>query len=126
MLDENPVKYVCGCSKEKLENYFCTLSDDDIRSMVNEQGVAVATCHFCNKKYVFTKDDLEKLIAEKNSKDKDFKGLVANVRDVTHKNEKNFKKVLTFGTSCSMIISVAERYSKFNRTSIERQRHVGA
>ena len=67
VLDENPVKYVCGCSKEKLENYFCTLSDDDIRSMVNEQGVAVATCHFCNKKYVFTKDDLEKLIAEKNS-----------------------------------------------------------
>ena len=48
VLDENPVKYVCGCSKEKLENYFCTLSDDDIRSMVNEQGVAVATCHFCN------------------------------------------------------------------------------
>lgn len=69
VLDENPVKYVCGCSKEKLENYFCTLSDDDIRSMVNEQGVAVATCHFCNKKYVFTKDDLEKLIAEKNSKE---------------------------------------------------------
>ena len=69
VLDENPVKYVCGCSKEKLENYFCTLSDDDIRSMVNEQGVAVATCHFCNKKYVFTKDDLEKLIAEKNNKE---------------------------------------------------------
>ena len=69
VLDESPVKYVCGCSKEKLENYFCTLSDDDIRSMVNEQGVAVATCHFCNKKYVFTKDDLEKLIAEKNSKE---------------------------------------------------------
>ena len=35
VLDENPVKYVCGCSKEKLENYFCTLSDDDIRSMSN-------------------------------------------------------------------------------------------
>ena len=98
VLDENPVKYVCGCSKEKLENYFCTLSDDDIRSMVNEQGVAVATCHFCNKKYVFTKDDLEKLIAEeKQQRIKIFKGLVANVRDVTHKNEKNFsKKVLTF------------------------------
>ena len=38
----------------------------------------------------------------------------------------NFKKVLTFGASCSIIISVAEGYSKFNRTSIERQRHVGA
>lgn len=58
--------------KKNLKIYFCTLSDDDIRSMVNEQGVAVATCHFCNKKYVFTKDDLEKLIAEKTAKNKDF------------------------------------------------------
>ena len=55
--------------QKKSLKIICTLSDDDIRSMVNEQGVAVATCHFCNKKYVFTKDDLEKLIAEKNSKE---------------------------------------------------------
>lgn len=67
VLDENPVNYVCGCSREKLERYFITMSDDDIRSMADEKGEAEAVCQFCNKKYVFTKDDLEKLIAEKNS-----------------------------------------------------------
>lgn len=66
VLDENAVNYVCTCSKEKLERYFCTMSDDDIRSMADEKGVAVATCHFCNKRYVFSKDDLEKIIKEKN------------------------------------------------------------
>lgn len=68
VLDEMPVNYVCGCSKEKLERYFFTMSDDDIRSMIAEDGKAEATCHFCNKKYVFTKDDLEKIIEKKNKK----------------------------------------------------------
>ena len=68
VLDEFPVHYACGCSKEKLEKYFCTLCDDDVRSMADESGVATATCHFCNKQYVFTKDDLERIIREKNQK----------------------------------------------------------
>lgn len=67
VLDEYPVKYVCTCSREKLETLFCTMSDDDIRSMADEKGMAVANCHFCNKKYVFTKSDLENIIKEKNS-----------------------------------------------------------
>lgn len=67
VLDENPVNYVCNCSREKLERFFFTMSDEDIRSMADEKGVAIANCHFCNKKYIFTKDDLEKIIQEKNS-----------------------------------------------------------
>ena len=67
VLYENPVNYVCGCSREKLERYFMTMSDDDIRSMADEKGEAEAVCQFCNKKYVFTKDDLEAIIKEKNS-----------------------------------------------------------
>lgn len=69
VLDEYPVNYVCSCSKEKLERLFFTMSDEDIRSMADEKGMAVANCHFCNKKYVFTKSDLEKIIEEKNRKD---------------------------------------------------------
>ena len=67
VLDETPVNYVCGCSREKLERYFMTMSDDDIRSMADEKGEAEAVCQFCNKKYVFTKDALEAIIKEKNS-----------------------------------------------------------
>ncbi len=67
VLDEYPVNYTCGCSREKLERYFMTMSDNDIRSMTDEKGEAEAVCQFCNKKYVFTKDDLEALITEKNS-----------------------------------------------------------
>lgn len=66
VLDENPVNYVCSCSREKLENYFCTMSDDDIRSLPDESGKTEAVCQFCNKKYVFTREDLENLIRSRN------------------------------------------------------------
>lgn len=69
VLDEFPVNYVCTCSKEKLERYFCTLADDEIRSLEDENDEVEAVCHFCNKKYVFTSDDIEKLIESKNKKD---------------------------------------------------------
>ena len=46
-----------------------TMSDDEIRAMPDENGRVVANCHFCNKKYIFNKEDLEKIIKEKNSKD---------------------------------------------------------
>ena len=67
VLDENPVNYVCSCSREKLERHFMTLSDEDIRTLPDENGVTKAVCQFCNKRYTFSREDLERLIAEKNA-----------------------------------------------------------
>lgn len=65
VLDEMPVGYRCGCSKESLENVIIGMPEDEIRSLPDESGVAKAHCHFCNKEYVFTPADLEKLIKKK-------------------------------------------------------------
>ena len=46
------------------------LTDDEIRSLADEKGYAVANCHFCNKNHRFTKGQLEEIIkarAEKNN-----------------------------------------------------------
>lgn len=66
VLDENPVNYVCACSREKLENYFCTMSNEDLRALGDENGVTEAVCQFCNKKYTFTREDFENLIRSRN------------------------------------------------------------
>jgi molecular chaperone Hsp33 len=68
VLDESPVNYVCNCSKGKIENYFAGLSDEDIRDCVGDDGYAEVVCQFCNKAYRFSKDDLEKIIKDKNKK----------------------------------------------------------
>lgn len=69
VLDEYPVNYVCACSREKLERYFMTMSDEELRTLPDENGKTEAVCQFCNKRYEFTAADLEKLIAEKNRAD---------------------------------------------------------
>lgn len=67
VLDEMLVDYVCGCSRERVERAFMMLSDDDIRDTADETGFAEASCHFCNKKYRFSRNDLEKIITEKHN-----------------------------------------------------------
>ena len=63
LLDEQEIKYVCTCSRERVINAFLKLTDDEIRSLADEKGYALANCHFCNKNYRFTKRQLEEIIA---------------------------------------------------------------
>ena len=65
VLDEEPVNYVCGCSREKIESYFAGLPEDELRECLNESGKAEVNCQFCNKNYVFSKDDIEEIIKNK-------------------------------------------------------------
>ena len=69
VLDEMPIHYACTCSREKVINAFITLPEDEIRSMADEKGYAEALCHFCKKRYRFSKLQLEQIIKErKNNK----------------------------------------------------------
>lgn len=67
VLDEMPVKYSCSCSREALENTIAGFADEEIRDLYADLGYAEAKCYFCNRKYVFTKEELEKLIADRKS-----------------------------------------------------------
>ncbi len=62
VLDEQPIDYVCGCSRERVIRAISNLTDDEIRSLADEKGYAVANCHFCNKNHRFTKRQLEDII----------------------------------------------------------------
>lgn len=66
VLDEMPINYACTCSRERVINSFRMLQDDEIRSLADEKGFAEASCHFCNKKYRFSKLQLEQIIKEKH------------------------------------------------------------
>ncbi|MBQ4638758.1 MAG: Hsp33 family molecular chaperone HslO, partial [Clostridia bacterium] len=56
------VKYNCDCSRERLEKLLITLGKDELQDMIDKQGGAELTCHFCNKKYWFSADDLRQLM----------------------------------------------------------------
>ena len=60
------IEYKCDCSKEKFFNGLKTLGKEEIQKAINEQDNLETICHFCGKKYNFTKEDLENLIKSLN------------------------------------------------------------
>lgn len=64
LLDECEVSYKCNCSKERTKRVLMTLGKEDLLKLADEQKVTEVNCHFCNKVYEFTSDEL-KSIAKK-------------------------------------------------------------
>lgn len=65
VLDEEPVNYVCGCSREKIRAYFMGMPEDELRDCVKDDGFAEVKCQFCNKEYRFSADEIENIIKER-------------------------------------------------------------
>ncbi|MBW7979057.1 Hsp33 family molecular chaperone HslO [Bacillus velezensis] len=61
VLETMPVKFHCSCSKYRFETAILGLGKKEIQDMIEEDGKAEAVCHFCNEKYLFTKEELEEL-----------------------------------------------------------------
>ena len=60
-LDEFNVNYACNCSKERYERAMLTLGEEEILSLASSDDETEAICHYCNKKYVFSKEELIEL-----------------------------------------------------------------
>lgn len=55
-----PVKFSCGCSKDKILNILAALSQDDI-DYLTEQPDTEVHCQYCNKVYHFSSEELKQL-----------------------------------------------------------------
>lgn len=62
ILEKREVSYRCGCSKEGVKKLLISLGKSEIHKIIEEDGEAEVVCHFCNKKYHFSKKELESLI----------------------------------------------------------------
>lgn len=63
IIEENitPV-YECDCSKEHMADGLATLDKNVLKEMIEEDGKAEIICHFCNKRYDFSKSELEEIL----------------------------------------------------------------
>lgn len=64
ILDKKPVHFDCNCSKDRFARGIMGLGEQEIREMIEEDGMAEAQCHFCMEKYEYSKGELESLIEE--------------------------------------------------------------
>lgn len=61
-------RYECDCSKEHMADGLASLGKDEIEDIINTQENAQIVCQFCNKEYLFTKDDLEDILCKRKGK----------------------------------------------------------
>lgn len=63
IVEENIIPlYECDCSKEKIEKGLISLGKKELADIIKTQVKIETICHFCNQKYTFTKEELEKLL----------------------------------------------------------------
>lgn len=57
-------KYNCLCSKDYIDGVLLTLGYDELCDTCEKEGKVEVACHFCNKKYVYNKADIDKLFGK--------------------------------------------------------------
>lgn len=59
VLDTRPIRYQCNCSRERMERNLISLGRDELKSLAGEQEQTELVCHFCGKRYLFKRAQLE-------------------------------------------------------------------
>lgn len=67
-LDESDCAYKCNCSKERVENALISTGAEALQEMADSGENTEVECHFCNKVYTFTPDDINSLIKSATKK----------------------------------------------------------
>ncbi len=60
ILDTSNPEYRCNCSKDRVAKALLTLGKEELNDMANDPKTEVS-CHFCDKKYVFTPAEIKNL-----------------------------------------------------------------
>ena len=59
-----PTQFYCNCSKERVERALISVGKKDIQEMIDDGKEIEMNCHFCNKNYIFTVDELKRILKE--------------------------------------------------------------
>ena len=68
VLEEMPVKFHCGCTRERFSAGLMSIGVDDLQHLIDEDHGAEVVCHFCGEKYHFEEAELQGLIDEIKAK----------------------------------------------------------
>lgn len=60
--DTTPVSFMCDCSRERVEKVLLSLGEKDLGELVDEGKEVELHCHFCNKCYTFSVEEVERLM----------------------------------------------------------------
>ena len=62
--DTLPTQFHCNCCRERVEKALISIGRKELNEMIQEGKDIETNCHFCNKNYNFTVEDLKRIIRE--------------------------------------------------------------
>ena len=66
--DTLPVRFHCNCEKKRVEKAIISIGKKEIKDMIEEGKPIEVNCHFCNKNYTFSVDELKELLRKAGKK----------------------------------------------------------
>ena len=61
-LEKTDLQFYCNCSRERVEKAVVSIGKKEIAEMIQEGKPVEVKCHFCNKAYEFSVEDLKRII----------------------------------------------------------------
>ncbi len=62
ILETVPARYRCDCSRERVARAVASIGAKDLQELAAGQEPIEITCQFCDKRYLFTPEDLQELL----------------------------------------------------------------
>lgn len=59
---QTSVEFYCNCSKERVGKALMSVGKKDLQEMIDDGKTIEVNCHFCNKNYYFTVDELKEML----------------------------------------------------------------
>lgn len=64
VLEEMDIVFSCNCSRERVERTLISLGKKELEELRDEDKETEVVCDFCNEPYLFTPEDLDRLITQ--------------------------------------------------------------
>ncbi len=62
ILDRMPARFVCNCSKERIEKALISVGKKELQHMIDDGETVEVNCQFCNHHYAVTVDEMKELL----------------------------------------------------------------
>ena len=60
--DRIPTEFYCNCSKQRVEKALISIGRKDLNELIQEGKDVELNCHFCNKNYIFSVEELKEIL----------------------------------------------------------------
>jgi len=62
IMDTLPAQFYCNCTKERVEKAIVSVGAKELNEMIQEGKTIEVNCHFCNKNYTFSIEELKEIL----------------------------------------------------------------